>query len=244
MSGNLLMNSNGAISQRFLAGTGANSVGWEALSDGRFRMYDWQNSRDVISYNPTTDSIDFNRATNVVKKAGDTMTGDLAMSQGKVIRFPNSGGQTVCTLGVDGNGRLYSWSDVAAQGIFTYDPATKYFNLQADTNLMKKTDYTAKDGRADLTLTADATNWNTSRPLIADRRGNTVTIRGAVGLIPAAVGNLVATLPIDVRPTTDIPMTVVATDGTSFSIDIMQDGRINFWTKGKNIYLAFTYVVN
>ncbi|HFK1771764.1 TPA: BppU family phage baseplate upper protein [Bacillus paranthracis] len=101
-----------------------------------------------------------------------------------------------------------------------------------------------KDGRVNLVLTADATNFNESRSLIADRRGNTVTIRGAVVLNEAAVGNTITTLPVDMRPTFDISQTIVAIDGTPVSIDIITNGIIIFWVKGKSLYLSLTYVID
>lgn len=92
-------------------------------------------------------------AKGTVKKSGDTMTGDLRIEQGKIFRFLNAAKTaTVASLGVDGNGIWYAWSDVAAQGIFRYNPSSKYFNMQADTNLVKKADIYANfvqpNGRA------------------------------------------------------------------------------------------------
>ncbi|WP_130067439.1 hypothetical protein [Bacillus albus] len=180
-----------------------------------------------------------------VNKAGDTLTGNLTEDVSSAVGgYAWKGGITDLGLIADKDGfwRLRNWAK--SKDVFSYNANTELMYFNADSNLLRKTDYTAKDGRVNLTLTADAVNFSTNRPLIADRRGNTVTIRGAVGLISTAVGNVISTLPTDVRPTTDIPMTTLATDGTFLAIDIMQDGRINFWTKGKNVYLSFTYVVD
>ncbi|WP_428846017.1 BppU family phage baseplate upper protein [Bacillus paramycoides] len=81
------------------------------------------------------------KAEGALPKTGGTMTGDLRIEQGKVHRFLNVGNTaTVASLGVNGTGRLYGWSDVARAGIFEYDPSTKIFNMQADSNLLKKTE--------------------------------------------------------------------------------------------------------
>lgn len=141
MSGNLILtNPSGAISQRYSAGANGTQVGWESLTDGTFRMYDWKNNRNVLSYNPVTDYITLNRKHPYLVTTGGSMSGDLRMEHGKIFRFLNKGnGATTSSLGVDNNDKWYAWSDVANKGIFNYDPATNMFNMQADTNLAKKT---------------------------------------------------------------------------------------------------------
>ncbi|MGX5623484.1 BppU family phage baseplate upper protein [Bacillus cereus] len=76
---------------------------------------------------------------DVVKKSGDTMIGDLRFVHGKLLRFlTKDGSSSTVTTGVDNLDRWYAWSDAANKGIFNYDPASNSFNLQADTNLVKK----------------------------------------------------------------------------------------------------------
>lgn len=78
-------------------------------------------------------------AMDVVKKSGDTMIGDLRFVHGKLLRFlTKDGSSSTVTTGVDNLDRWYAWSDAANKGIFNYDPASNLFNLQADTNLVKK----------------------------------------------------------------------------------------------------------
>ncbi|MGR5980261.1 hypothetical protein ACT7DJ_28300 [Bacillus cereus] len=43
--------------------------------NGQFRMYDWTNGRNVLSYDPVTDYITLNRKHPYLVKSGDTMTG-------------------------------------------------------------------------------------------------------------------------------------------------------------------------
>ncbi|PFS55876.1 hypothetical protein COK64_23025 [Bacillus thuringiensis] len=206
---------------------------------------------------------------NVVKKAGDTMTGTLTMSgvtaqirvddKGPSIRIDQPNDTTTTSarglalhennVMMGGFGRIRNGTTVDQMYMgWGANPWSENTSLTvSDTKFLYKNKPVAmrdKDGRVTLTLTSDAVNFSANRPLIADRRGNTVTVRGAVGLNSTAVGNVISTLPTDVRPTTDIPMTMLATDGTFLAGDIMQDGRINFWTKGKNVYLSFTYVVD
>lgn len=178
MSGNLLMNSSGDISQRFLAGTGSNSVGWEALIDGRFRMYDWKNSREVLVYNPTTDSVDLNR----------------------------------------------------------------------NTNLMKKADYSGKDGLVNLNLTANASTIDGSFPPIATRRGNTVTVRLAIMRTSAGGTDTLTAIPSPYRPIAAVTQSCLTVDGTSHvQLVIGTDGIVQIRganAQNKGTFITVTYVVD
>ncbi|MEH7782690.1 BppU family phage baseplate upper protein [Bacillus thuringiensis] len=69
MTGNLFMKGTNAISQRFGAGATPTWAGWESLTDGTFRMMDFDRGRNVMSYDPVADMLNINRGTNVVKKA-------------------------------------------------------------------------------------------------------------------------------------------------------------------------------
>lgn len=76
---------------------------------------------------------------NVVKKSGDTMTGNLSFAESQGVQFRNT------VNGIDAN--FYKnathiiMRDVKGNsGIFDYDFASKKFNLSADTNLVKKSE--------------------------------------------------------------------------------------------------------
>lgn len=215
-------------------------------------------------YDILTDTFTLNAAiSNILKSTGGIVTGPINFDAAFTVRGagatydmrPQISGayQKGYRHTVNTANNFYAIAPIDASGAANW---TNQVALYGDTGVLEVLDLKIRggtnsdvvskknDGRATPTLTSDAVNFANNRPLIADRRGDTVTIRGAVGLKSDAVGNLISTLPAIMRPTTDIPMTVLATDGTYLSIDIMQDGRINFWTKGKNVYLAFTYVVN
>ncbi|KZD53678.1 BppU family phage baseplate upper protein [Bacillus paranthracis] len=91
-------------------------------------------------------------AKGALPKTGGTMTGDLKFANGKSIRLQNAEDKTIMTLGSNSGGGFYSWSDVAAKGVFRYDPATHFMDIQAGTNVYKKTEiygaFTQYDGRA------------------------------------------------------------------------------------------------
>ncbi|MDA1504852.1 BppU family phage baseplate upper protein [Bacillus cereus group sp. TH43LC] len=182
--------------------------------------------------------------TNLLKKTGDTMTGDFKMTRpnattARTIRWDTNGVEDV-VLGLGGSAKWVAWDQKNAKGIYEYDPGANTFTITA-ANVK-----TAKDGRADLVLTADATNFDTSRPPVAVRRGNTVTIRGAIGVSASATANLVTTLPTDMRPIDSLTQTILTNDGSATTLEVYPDGRVilSNSAKGKNIYIVFTYVVN
>lgn len=105
-----------------------------------------------------------------------------------------------------------------------------------------------KDGTTTIPLSAEATGPDVNYPLSAVRRGNTVTLKGAVTLNSNATGVLVATLPLDLRPaggnlsiytpTTDgTAMVQVFVNGSTGAVAISPNG------KGKRVDFVITYAV-
>lgn len=342
MTGNLLMNNPaGNISHRYSAGATPTQVGWEALTDGKFRMFDWKNSRIVLGYDPVTDMIDISRNTNVLKKAGDTMVGNLVFENTSIKRGIHFQADGVAKYVFSGDStRVNLWDNVNATDVWTYNPTTKQFDVSAlNTNLVRKTgdntltgaltlsgvmsrleiddkagsirlnqptDTTTsargiqyyeggvtkagigrirnggdtdsmyigwgtnpwdvntsltvsdtkfqykgknvamrdKDGRVTLTLSSDATIFDGQFGPLADRRGNTVTIRMAVRRNAGATGEVVTTLPVDLRPLMSLVKWGIAEDGSAIKYQIHTDGTIRFYTSGKDFRLVETYVVD
>ncbi|HFK1452861.1 TPA: BppU family phage baseplate upper protein [Bacillus pacificus] len=217
-------------------GTNSGAVAWQ----------DKVNNIDVFNYSAVNKTLTFLGDTNLLKKTGDTMSGDLrldrpAATNYRELRWSTAGTDDVI-LGQDisGNWRAY---DPTGGTIFKYDKANKRFTVDTtNTNLVTKT----KDGRADLTLTADATNWNPNRPVIATRRGNTVTFRGAIALVSSYTGTNVTTLPRDMRPVDSFTVDILANDGTPHAVSVFASGEISFGAtaKGKQLSIMFTYVVD
>lgn len=213
-------------------------------STGIFALYDKKNDFVPWSYDPATKKFNVGAVnTNVMKNTGDTMTGS--------VQFDVKGGASKALRGiVDGqvqSGFLLEQSGFQAydwrnnRSVFRYLEGTNTFNLETpNTNIVTKT----KDGRATLTLSADATNWDTTVGSFADRRGNTVTVKMAVKRNAGSTNNTVATLPVDMRPTSVLTQYVTATDGTVVKVVIDSVGAINIGTDNKNIYLLATYVVD
>ncbi|PEK91464.1 hypothetical protein CN600_21405 [Bacillus mycoides] len=217
-------------------------------AQGTLRLNDWKNSKLVWEYDAANYMFNMMSNTNLLKKAGDTMTGNLDFDRTgtttRKISFKTGGVEQV-NINQTGAG-FYGMYDVAgAQSVWEYNQATKTFNVNTtNTNLVTK----AKDGRATLTLTADAENVDGNIGPIADRRGNTVTVRMAVRRKTSNSATLL-TLPTDMRPLLAIHQAITATDGTVARLNIAANGNVFIETmvtppQNKDFYITVTYVVD
>ncbi|MCC2412595.1 phage baseplate upper protein [Bacillus paranthracis] len=342
--GNLLKNTGGVMTgdlqintpnKGFKVGNGVEGITQMVDTNGRYYWYSTL-AKTPFYYDIKNDNFVISAPnTNLLKKTGDTMTGDFRIGQGKIHRFQNSDDKSVAALSVDNNGRWYNWSDVSAKRVFMYDPATDTFTIDsANTNLLKKTGDTMagnfiltsgamirqempnapsargilyidetskaavggigyargnsgvvgeaymgwgsapwdaptalivsdtkftyknkpvamrdKDGRAELTLTADGENFNGNIGPIADRNGNTVTFRAGLRRKAGATGTLMTTLPLDMRPSISIINVIPSTDGTLARVTVQPNGEVHLENaggasiSGKDVYMAITYVV-
>ncbi|RWQ72955.1 BppU family phage baseplate upper protein [Bacillus cereus] len=208
----------------------------------------------------------------VVKKAGDTMTGPLVLSgvlsrleideKAGSIRISQptdtttsargfqyyEGGNTLAGIGRIRNGgstdQLYmGW------GANPWDVNTSLtVSANQFTYKNKPVAMRDQDGRASLTLTSDATNPDTNYPLTSTRRGNTVTVSGSVSLNSATSGNQVSTLPSGHRPVGNLnmyfPIKGYTSDG-NLQVFINTSGGIYLYgSRGKTVEFAMTYVVD
>lgn len=193
-----------------------------------------------------------------VNKAGDTMTG--TMNSDGSFTFRGSGGTydqrphngTAYSKGfrhtVNTANYFYAIAPIDEAGAANWSNQISFYG---DTGKLVVKDFgTLKDGRADLTLTADATTFDAGYSPVADRRGNTVTLRMAIQRVAGSSNRVITTLPIDMRPTVTIVLTVPSTDGTMGKVTITTTGEI--WVEnstatsilGKNLYISTSYVVN
>jgi len=249
MTGDLSLNK--ASGNRYLAFTKGGTLQYYVGSQtqDKFHLRDQVNNTTVFEYDPVAKLFTMFSDTNLLKKTGDTMTGNLDMDI--------SGGFKTLQWSVGGTKRgqiTMSATGASLQGFPTaggtktawaYNHETDAFNVLAtDTNLMKKTDYTAKDGRVNLTLTADATNFDSGFGPIADRRGNTVTVRLAIMRNAGATGEVVTTLPVNMRPLLTLVKWGIAEDGSPLKYQINTDGTIRFYTTGKGLRIVETFVAD
>lgn len=100
---------------------------------------------DGTVYNAVTYDIDKNyfnvqSETNLVKKSGDKMFGNLDMRNSAAkIRFFGDDNVNRLTEGVDGNGHYYAWNEKGGKYAWKIDNTTGEFFVDAD-NLVKKAD--------------------------------------------------------------------------------------------------------
>ncbi|MEJ9111480.1 phage baseplate upper protein [Bacillus paramobilis] len=216
-----------------------------SLADANLRLNDWKNKRVVWEYDQENNKVNFMSDTNLLKKTGDTMTGDLTISRSNgdasAVNFGNGAGKNNYIYG--GKDRLGAYSGEADQMVWRYIPSTRVFEIGADKVTMKK------DGRATITVTADAELIG-SYGVIADRRGNTVTLRAPIRRKVGSTSGHVFTLPADMRPTMLLTQVVHASDGTPALMTIPSDtGQVLIQTitpaiTGKDYHIVLTYVVD
>ncbi|MEZ2327361.1 pyocin knob domain-containing protein [Bacillus tropicus] len=272
MTGSLTMNSN--INMNFPSATKARSLRWQqdnvdyismgTNNAGEFVCYDQANAKSIFVYYPATNTFNVNTAnTNLVKKSEiysgwskpDGLTTTATGSNIDDMTTPGFYSGNSIVGSPLGNGTIYIsvWSHSSTYQRQEVRNATDHLGLVYERKRVNgvwgawvENSGRSKDGRVNLVLTADATNFDTTRAPIVVRRGNTVTLRGAFSLKSDAAGITATTIPDTFRPTDVMTITVLATDGTYHNISIHISGDVNIpaTAKGKNIYLQCTYVVN
>ncbi|HDR7248222.1 TPA: BppU family phage baseplate upper protein [Bacillus pacificus] len=240
MSGNVDMDiSVGSKSKgyRWRDATGA-LFGLESATDGALILYDYKNLARVWQYDPVAKRFTVLSDTNLLKKTGDTMTGVLESTSGLPLVVKRAGRKSWAIVKPNSDDLIFMPSTEVDGS--TWD-STRQITLKSNGTIAS-----AKDGRATLTLTADATNFDTSRPPVVVRRGSTITIRAAIGLNTSATSNIVTTLPTDMRPIDNLTQTVLTNDGAATTLEVYPNGTVTLANsaKGKNVYILMTYVVD
>ncbi|MGX5594664.1 BppU family phage baseplate upper protein [Bacillus cereus] len=214
----------------------------DLVASNKSAMTEAQSIRDMINAN------------QVVKKTGDSMTGDLRLDYlgtgTRKIAFTQGGIEQV-NINRTGAG-YYGMYDVAGnQSVWEYTQATKTFNVNTpNTNLLKKTDYSGKDGQAEIVLT-NATNPDVNYKLTAIRRGNTVTIKGAITVDTGASGSsiVVGNVSANYYPAGgNVSMYTTTTDGLATTQVFISGSTgaiaLTQGSKGKRVDICITYVAN
>ncbi|WP_163258438.1 hypothetical protein [Bacillus paranthracis] len=146
---------------------------------------------------------------------------------------------------VDGKGITYTPSKTT--GVVDWDD-TKAVNISTNGEITATKFNTLKDGRATITVTADA-ELTSSDGVVADRRGNTVTVRARVRRKSEQV-NLIFTMPEGMRPLLNVSHNLTANDGTPGMLTIAPtSGEVRIASVGpallnKDFNFTFTYVVD
>lgn len=218
-------------------------VALQKTSTGGIAMWDRVNQTIAWQYFPSTKEFRVPGETNLVKKAGDSFTGTTSVENDVFFAFKNASGTNFRAFKLYPDGK-FSLRDVA-NGKDIFDVTNGKFNVNIDTNLVTKT----KDGRATLTLTADAELIG-SNGVIADRRGNTVTLRAQVRRKAGSTGNVLFTMPSDMKPLLMATQNIIANDGTVGLLTVSSSGDVTLTSPGstnvagKDFSFTITYVVD
>ncbi len=235
-------------------GTNTGAVAWQ----------DKVNNIDVFNYSAVNKTLTFLGETNLLKSTGGKISGLLTLERlaqinqdmpttasARGFNYMEEGTQTrIGGLGLYRGSatekpRLYlGWGANPWDGAYALtvtEDSLKYKN--------KDVAMRDKDGRADLALTADAELF-TGNTVIADRRGNTVTLRAPFRKKSGGNTTPMFTLPVDMRPTLTVLQNVSSIDGIQGLFVINSNGEV--WMQdlgsssvtGKSFYITSTYVTN
>lgn len=205
----------------------------------RLGVYSTKNSKNVWDYDGDTDSFKVNTNTNLLKKTGDTATGHMIFRHN--INQETSDGLKGVNMVV--NSSVNKWS--VAPKMDGNPVWANEFSMDLNTGKVTVSELaTKKDGRANLILNSGFTNFDTNYPVIADRRGNNVTLRGAVRRDSGTTGDVAFTLPSGMIPLVNLPMNLVTNEGVSVRVIIATDGSVKIGSQNSAVYISFTYVVN
>ncbi|AMR06520.1 BppU family phage baseplate upper protein [Bacillus thuringiensis] len=261
MTGPLSINGAGASTKKLaFQKDGTEVFNLYAFSNTHFGVRDVIGNKNVWEYNTTTG--EFNVLTPM-RSAGGVFTGQTTFDAPITIRGsaaawdmrPYASGayskgvrHTINTTNnfyavapIDETGAA-NWSNQMALYGNTGVLDVRDLNIRvgANSNVVTK----LKDGLATLILTENATNANSGYMPIADRRGNTVTVRMEVTRNVGSASALICTLPVDVRPANTVSMNFLANDGSVVGVNITWDGKVEMYTTGKQTKIVATYVVN
>ncbi|MEW9167033.1 BppU family phage baseplate upper protein [Bacillus pacificus] len=121
----------------------ANDILFRNNTSGIFSLYDIAQNQVVWTYNPDTKEFTVNSASNLLKKTGDTMTGNLMLdvsSANKYFGWRRGDGKTHYIYGGEDIVALYSEVAKTTKIPWKYIPSTEKFEVLApNTNLLKNT---------------------------------------------------------------------------------------------------------
>ncbi|MGG1608651.1 BppU family phage baseplate upper protein [Bacillus wiedmannii] len=229
MTGNLnLDTSTGANNGEKLikAVNGTSNLSGFALTRDGVTMYDWAANREIWRYTSSTNTFNVNAAnTNLLKKTGDTMSGNLTLDRtGTAARDISwsKDGAVQTNLGMNSANKLRLYDNVNAFTVFEHDTATKTFSILADFKTKNDTDWT------NLTLINGVTNQSGKTSRIK-RTGNTVCLN--MNVIGVKNNHIIASLPANFRPVGDLTFSATYVlnnlDTNTGFVTIRADGSVH-----------------
>lgn len=258
MTGDLLLDYQGTGTRKVsFTQNGVEQLNYYRTGTGFYGMSDVVGAQNVWEYNQTTKSFNINApVTNVLKTTGGNITGPVNFDAAPTIRGaaatwdmrPYSAGayskgvrHTINTANnyyavapIDETGAANWVNQIALYG------ATGKFEVASLA--------TRLDGTTNIALSSEATAPDVNYPLVAVRRNSTVMLKGAVTLNANATGVLVATLPLELRPTTgNLSMYTPTADGTA-NVQVFVNGStgavaVSTNAKGKRVDIVLTYTI-
>ncbi|MDA1647520.1 BppU family phage baseplate upper protein [Bacillus cereus group sp. TH163-1LC] len=209
---NLFFGTNGTADVSIGQNTSRKFLAWDQAGGNGIWEYDKINKTfNVLAPN-----------TNLMKKAGDTATGHMIFRHN--INQETADGLQGVNMVV--NSSVNKWS--VAPKMDGNPVWANEFAMDLNTGKVTVPSLgTKKDGRANISITADG-ELISGNGVIADRRGNTVTLRAGVRRkvgIPHT--NAIFTLPVDMRPLLTVQQNTISTDGTPCLITIQTNGEFS-----------------
>ncbi len=203
--------------------------------DNKTYFTDGMNGVDYAIYDPTTKSFNILQNTNLLKKTGDVMAGQITNTSNDPMSFRPAGDNPW-------------WLVNTSQGTLKFIPSTT--NGQADWNWGKVV-WISKDGLirqgADTdwtTVTADVAAQALSGGIQAKRSGNVVNLTIGVKALQALSAKTIATLPATFRPQKTLNQTYISEQGTANNVWVTSAGAIAIHMPiDHSAYINLTYVI-
>lgn len=193
MVGNLTMDT--TVGDRAIVWKGGTTdIGLVSGNSINFRLRDWTNSKDVFTYDGKTFNVPTD--TNLLKKTGDTMTGDLTVQKNSpAINLTVPDGSKSARI-------LYNAGNTVDYGLQIMTPTGKAFLRTTGESAVREIATKDKDTDwTNLTLINGVTN-QTGKTSKVKRTGNTVCL--TVNVIGVKNNQIITTLPTDFRPLSDM----------------------------------------
>lgn len=233
MTGNLNFPVGAGIPNRGLTWTeGATKLWSVESSQNDILFHDYVGSQQIFKYNRATKQFDIAANTNVIKKAGDTITGTLAFSNGNAFRL-NYAGQKSWLCHHPGSNTMV-FAPETAVGSNSWDWA-KGIEFKDDGTIRQATD----TGWVPITLNAGVNSID-GRTCEFKRVGSTVTLLLNYRAT-STVGGVIATLPFESRPSRPVDIHTVDGAGRAARMVVNLDGAISCPTINEDIRTAITY---
>ncbi|PEO38300.1 pyocin knob domain-containing protein [Bacillus wiedmannii] len=241
-----------------------------SLNNRGLNLVDWSNGANILDWESATRTLTLANGvvnTNILKKSD--VYSDWILPGGTPKVVPNGVDMnTITESGIwqansnpnlpNTGGQWFVIEVIRHTNSYVIQRATRFANSIPETYVRTlnggtwgswQTILGGKDGQVNLTLTADATSPDPNYLLSSTRRGNAVTLKGAITLNSNATGQIIATVPADMRPIFGNISTYVPSIDGSVAVQVFINGgngniALSSNAKGKRVDFCISYVVN